>query len=82
LEANVNNQNQRDKGTGRFVPRKKGDMRNPKCQANQMQGQKKACVSGNTWNQLEQADKETWDKLSDCAKQVIATKIGQALTTD
>jgi len=49
LEANVNAQ--RDKGTGRHVPRKQARTNNQKRQANQMQG-RRACVTQDTWNSI------------------------------
>jgi len=68
LEVNVNAQ--RDKGTGRCVPRKQGGTNNQKRQANQMQG-RRAYVTQDTWNSFSKEDQVKWDSLDDKTKLTI-----------
>jgi len=70
LEANVNAQ--RDKGTGRCVPRKQGGANNQKRQANQMQG-RRAYMTQDTWNFLSKEDQVKWDSLDDKMKLTTTT---------
>jgi len=68
LEANVNAQ--RDKGTGRHVPRKQGGTNNQKRHANQMQG-RRAHVTQDTWNSISKEDQVKWDSLDDKTKLTV-----------
>jgi len=70
LEANVNAQ--RDKGTGRYVPRKQGGTNNQKRQANQMQG-RRAYMTQDTWNSISKEDQVKWDSLDDKTKLTVTT---------
>jgi len=62
LEANVNAQ--RDKGTGRYVPRKQTGTNNQKRQANQMQ-RRRAYMTQDTWNSMPKDDQVKLDSLSE-----------------
>jgi len=68
LEANVNAQ--RDKGTGRYVPRKQGGTNNQKRQANQMQG-RRAHMTQDIWNSIPKDDQVKWDSLSGKTKLTV-----------
>jgi len=70
LEANVNAQ--RDKGTGRYVPRMQNGTNNQKRQANQMQG-RRAYMTQDTWNSIPKDDQVKWDSLSDKTKLTVTT---------
>jgi len=71
--------NQHDPKTGRYLGNKNGNKRtgfkktqNYKRQANQMQSTRyRAFMDGETWNALEDSDKNAWDQLSDPAKMKI-----------
>jgi len=70
LEANVNAQ--REKGTGRHVPRKRGGTSNQKRQANQMQG-RRAHMTQDTWNSIPKDDEVKWDSLANKTKLTVTT---------
>lgn len=73
LEANVTAQ--RDRRTGKFVPKKPSGTRNAQRQANQMEQprQRRAYVDQETWNSISEDDRRIWDTLSNSSRTKITS---------
>ena len=74
LEANVTAQ--RDRKTGKFVPKKPFGNKNAQRQANQMeqpQTRRRAYMDQETWNSISEEDRKTWDQLSDSTRTKITS---------